>query len=420
MILAITYFDIGKYGLTVDKSVIICYTVIEVIIMPDLFDTAIVEKRNILNAVRSNSMTLQELRFFSIYLSKINPWDKSTRVVRFPLDDFRRIMGLGAGENIAHFRYTIRHILQQVVEVPNEKGTGYTAFQLFKQAEVAKDDNDEWYVEFDAHDKALPLMFDFKNKYFKYELWNALRLKSPNQVRMYEILKQYEGLGKRELTVKELRELIGIGKNEYSGRTGWSDFKKKVLDSCQQALKETTDICYTYERGKVGKGGKWLSVVFHIKKNKDYVDRLTLDEFIARQPKPEPIALDTVGEDGEFVGQTSFFDDDASELREDYAEYEDEDEKWARVYGSEMLAQLAEACQYEFDKDEMSVIFGLMRKLPIPRDRQTDDLQFGRKFWLEDLYNQFLVAARQAELYGEPIKHRHRYFCRMIENYDKF
>ena len=388
--------------------------------MPDLFDTAIVEKRNILNAVRSNSMTLQELRFFSIYLSKINPWDKSTRVVRFPLDDFRRIMGLGAGENIAHFRYTIRHILQQIVEVPNENGKGYTAFQLFKRAKIEKAENDEWYVEFDAHDDALPLMFDFKNKYFKYELWNALRLKSPNQVRMYEILKQYEGLGKRELTVKELRELIGIGKNEYSGRTGWSDFKKKVLDSCQQALKETTDICYTYERGKVGKGGKWLSVVFHIKKNKDYVDRLTLDEFIARQPKPEPIALDTVGEDGEFVGQTSFFDDDASELREDYAEYEDEDEKWARVYGSEMLAQLAEACQYEFDKDEMSVIFGLMRKLPIPRDRQTDDLQFGRKFWLEDLYNQFLVAARQAELYGEPIKHRHRYFCRMIENYDKF
>ena len=390
--------------------------------MPELFDTAIVEKRNILNAVRSNSMTLQELRFFSIYLSKINPWDKSTRVVRFPLDDFRRIMGLGAGENIAHFRYTIRHILQQVVEVPNEKGTGYTAFQLFKQAEVAKDDNDEWYVEFDAHDKALPLMFDFKNKYFKYELWNALRLKSPNQVRMYEILKQYEGLGKRELTVKELRELLGIGKNEYADRTGWSNFKKKVLDSCQQALKETTDICYTYERGKVGKGGKWLSVVFHIEKNKDYVDRLTLDEFIAQQPSPEPLAPapDTIGEDGEFFGQTSFFDDDAHDLSEDYSEYADEDEKWIRVYGSEMLAQLAEACQYEFDKNEMSVIFGLMRDLPIPRDRQTNDLHFGRVFWLKDLYNNFLVAVHQAELYGEPIKHRYRYFCRMIENYDKF
>ena len=302
--IAITDFDIGNYGQFLDKSVIICYTDVEVITMSELFNTAIVEKRNILNAVRSNNMTLQELRFFSIYLSKINPWDKSTRVVRFPLDDFRRIMGLGAGENIVHFRYTIRHILQQVVEVPNEKGAGYTAFQLFKRAKVEKNENDEWYVEFDAHDEALPLMFDFKNRYFKYELWNALRLKSPNQVRMYEILKQYEKSGKRELTVTELRELLGIGRNEYSGRTGWSDFKKKVLDSCQQALKETTDICYTYERGKTGKGGKWLSIVFHIYKNTDHVDQLTLDEFIEQQPEPETIAADQ----DEFEGQVSFFE----------------------------------------------------------------------------------------------------------------
>ena len=232
--------------------------------MSVLFETAIVEKRNVLNELRSNSMTLQELRLFSIYLSKINPSDKSTRVVRFPLDDFRRIMGIGADMNVPHFKNAVRGILQKIVEVPNESGSGYTAFQLFKRAKVEKNAQDEWYVEFDAHDEALPLMFEFKNRYFTYELWNALRLKSPNQVRMYEILKQYEGLGKRELAVTDLRELLGIGKKEYSGRTGWSDFKKYVLDSCQQALKESTDISYTYERGKVGRGGKWITIIFHI------------------------------------------------------------------------------------------------------------------------------------------------------------
>ena len=172
-----------------------------------VFETAIVEKRNVLNEIRNNNMSLQELRFFSIYLSKINPWDTSTRIVRFPLDDFRRIMELGFDMNITHFKLTVRHILQQIVEVPNEKGTGYTAFQLFKRAKVEKNEQDEWYVEFDAHDDALPLMFDFRNRYFKYELWNALRLKSPNQIRMYEILKQYENLGKREMEINELREL---------------------------------------------------------------------------------------------------------------------------------------------------------------------------------------------------------------------
>ena len=249
--------------------------------MSILYEKAIVQKRNVLNELRINNMTLQELRFFSIYLSKINPRDVSTRVVRFPLSDFQKIMELGTDMNISHFKLTVRRILQQIVEVPNDSGAGYRAFHLFKEAVIEKDENDEWYVEFDAHDKALPLMFEFKNKYFKYELWNALRLKSSNQIRMYEILKQYENIGKREISVTELREMLGIAKNEY-GR--WERFKVRVLDSCQQALKETTDICYTYKRGKVGRGGKWLTIVFYIKPNTQHTHPITLDEFIETQP----------------------------------------------------------------------------------------------------------------------------------------
>lgn len=48
-------------------------------------------------------------------------------------------------------------------------------------------------------------MFDFKERYFKYELWNALSLSSPNQIRMYEILKQYEKIGQRIIQLDELK-----------------------------------------------------------------------------------------------------------------------------------------------------------------------------------------------------------------------
>ncbi len=135
-----------------------------------LFNTAIVEKRNTLNEIRKNNMSLQELRFFSIYLSKINPRDISTRLVRFSLAEFQKIMDISS-DNINHFRLATRKLLQQVVEVPNERG-GYSAFQLFKECTVDKDIYGEWYMEIDAHDKALPLMFEFKEKYFTYELWN--------------------------------------------------------------------------------------------------------------------------------------------------------------------------------------------------------------------------------------------------------
>lgn len=318
--------------------------------MSKLYKKAIVQKRNILNEIRSNNMTLQELRFFSIYLSKINPQDVSTRVVRFPLSDFQKLMELGTDMNISHFKLTVRRILQQVVEVPNENKSGYRAFQLFKEAIIDKDENDEWYVEFDAHDKSLPLMFDFKNKYFKYELWNALRLKSPNQVRMYEILKQYEGLKKRELSVEELRELLGIAKNEYFGRTGWSDFKKKVLDSCQQALKETTDIFYTYERGKVGKGGKWLSIIFYIEKNTSYKDQITLEQFLEMQPKTEP---DYFNDQSKNLPEHLSFTDTYSDYEKDLI-FEDEYEPVN--YCSKLANLLDETCNNEFTPKQIRIL----------------------------------------------------------------
>ena len=52
----------------------------------------LVEKRNVLNQIRRNNMTLQELCLFSIYLSKINARDISTRIVKFSLKNLCKIM----------------------------------------------------------------------------------------------------------------------------------------------------------------------------------------------------------------------------------------------------------------------------------------------------------------------------------------
>ena len=241
--------------------------------MSDIFEKAIVQKQNILNEIRANNLTLQELRFFSIYLSKINSRDISTRTVKFKLTDFQKIMNFKELK-ISQLRSATDSLLTKLVHLPKESG-GYSTFQLFKKCDVDKDETGEWFVLIDAHDDALPLMFDFKDRYFKYELWNALRLKSANQIRMYEILKQYETIGKREIKVDDLRELLGIAPNEYPR---WDRFKDRVIDSCQQALKQFTDICYTYERGKTGTGGKWITIIFYISKNIEYDGQMTMLE----------------------------------------------------------------------------------------------------------------------------------------------
>jgi plasmid replication initiation protein len=297
---------------------------VEVIEMA-LKGTELVQKRNVINEIRANNMTMQELRFFSIYLSKINKSDISTRVVRFPMADFQKIMELGR-LNISHLKATTNSLLSKVVNVPSGTG-GYTGFQLFKRCKVDKDEkSDEWYVEIDAHDEALPLMFDFKNKFFSYRLWNALRLRSANQLRMYEILKQYEGKGERIIEVKELRELLGIGKGEYPR---WDNFKSRVLDGCQTALEEHTDIKFTYElHGRRGKGGKILALRFIISKNTEFVDQLTLEEFIDLQPEP---------------------DGDVIELEADVADSDMSSRYRERI---ELLRETAVQNQFSFEKTE--------------------------------------------------------------------
>ena len=340
--------------------------------MSEIFETAIVEKRNVLNELRTTLHTTQELRLFSIYLSKINPFDTNTRVVRFPLSDFQRIMNFGK-LNIAQLKASASGVLKAQVFIPKGNG-GFKGINLFETFEIDQDSGGSWYVEINATNAALPLMFDFKDRYFKYELWNALRLKAPSQIRMYEILKQYEKIGKREIEVKELQELLGVN------YTRWDRFKAKVLDSCQQALKDTTDICYTYERGKTGTGGKWLTIIFHIIKNDDYVDQLSLWEYMEQAAEQSGAAQEP---------QLELFDTDTEQ--------------------NESTAFFSDACDNEFTAAEIESFISIISTIDLPEHEL--GIQFARHHFLLEQYKKLKAIAERKE-----IKNRYSYFYTMIQS----
>lgn len=238
--------------------------------------THIVTKCNTLNQVYASNMTLQQCRFLSIYLSKIDNTKPETRIVRFPLEDFQKIMEQPSRLNMKQIKETTDSLLRQIMTVPNIHG-GYDSFQFFKRCRVAYDEKHKPYVEIDAHDEALPLFFGFRDKYFKYRLWNTLSLKSVNQVRMYELLKEYQGLKYREFTLEDLRKKLGIKKDEYPRFT---NFKTRVLDSCKKALERYTDICFDYKIIERGQSGKVIKLGFSITENTNCNVNLSPEEFI--------------------------------------------------------------------------------------------------------------------------------------------
>lgn len=182
-------------------------------------------------------------------------------------------------------------------------------------------------------------MFDFKERYFTYELWNVLRLKSANQLRMYEILKQYEHIGKRKISLKELRELLCIDPKEYPR---WERFKTRVLDACQKALAEHTDLTFTYE--PIRTGHKFTAVTFFIQKNENYVDHLKLEDYI--NTTTGEVVLESP-ERKEWIPLDPDTEDDTAE----------------EIYGSEEMTFLAQACDYEFSPAEVRVLFDYLLEI---------------------------------------------------------
>ena len=326
----------------------------------------LIEKRNVLNEIRANGMTLQELRFFSIYLAKINARDTSTRRVKFSFNDFQKIMELGR-LNLVQLCHTVDGLLRHIVGITLEDGT-HTRFQLFKKAVIYPDAVSGLCVEIDAHDDALPLMFEFKEKYFTYELWNALRLKSSNQIRMYEILKQYERIGQRTLEIGKLREMLGIEKNEHPR---YNNFRTRVLDACQEALAMYTDIRFTFEpTGKKGPGGKIKALKFKIDKNENHVDKLSLSEFIREEEITDALSDDS---DPENYEEESYFE-------------------------QEIYPFMSEACENEFGQFEIQVLYNLIIKIIPYRVGQAREYQLELYDYLKRKYDELKWRASRSEI----------------------
>lgn len=382
----------------VDKCRQVVYNKTEVIIMTKISGTEIVEKRNILNEIRQNNMTLQQLRFFSIYLAKINARDLSTKTVRFSLSDFQKIMGIGR-MNIQHFKKVVDSLLSNIIHIPNKSG-GLSSFTLFNDCLLDKNEKGEWYVEISANDKALPLMFDFKSHYFTYQLWNALQLKSATQIRMYEILKQYESIGKREIEISELRELLGITSKEYSR---FSNFRVRVLDSCQQALSKNTDISFVYEKGKSGNRGKWLTIIFYIKKNEHYVDHLSLKDFIDLQPEPQ-IIENVIIENDKFLEENH----SKTEQKQENIFFDEDELVSNKEWENPNMTLYLSALNNEFSKLETSILVGIIDTKQLP-----DDV-YGVSSAIYKYLGQKYLELKYQEQFRQ-IKNRFKYLKRMIE-----
>ena len=223
----------------------------------------IVEKSNILNTLSCHSFGLTELRFFCMYLSKLNAREKQ-RTVEIPISDFENFFNCKI--NTTEFTKKIEKIASRTIKVTENNNmmvlTLYSAFCWSNSAPNT--------LKIICNDMILPYIFELQKNYTAYRLKNISKLNSVQKIRLYEIMKQYEKIKTITIVLEELKSMMCNNVN--------SDFKHFRYEALEPAIKdinEYTDLTVKYE--KILKCRKCVALKFFIE-SKSEKERLVETE----------------------------------------------------------------------------------------------------------------------------------------------
>jgi len=228
----------------------------------------LVEKSNILNTLRCPDMSLTELRFFCLYLSKLNAREPENRTIIIPIEEFEEMFETKLNTTI--FKQKIKRVLSQSAEIKTDgEVTEINLYSKFKWKE-----EDCKYVEVTCNYDVVPYLFELQKNYTTYMIGNIAKLTSVSKIRLYEIAKQYEKMSSIKLPLEELQEMMcsQVG-------TEFPFFNRDTLKPAIKDINRYTDVEISYD--KVLSCRKVVALNLHIKsKVKKVIDSKFKKELI--------------------------------------------------------------------------------------------------------------------------------------------
>ncbi len=218
-------------------------------------ETRLIVKSNYLIEA-SYRLSLQEQRLILLMVSKIKPEDRNFHVYQIAIKDFNRIVDIKGEASYHRTKELTKKLLERSLQIKKDKST--LQITWLSSAEYFEG---KGYVELSFDPKLKPYLLKLKEFFTRYRLKHVIRLKSSYSIKLYELLKQYEHLGKRKFTLDELRYKLGLMPDEYPL---YANFKQKILNRVQAELNAHTDLSFSTIEKKHGR--KVVGILFVISK----------------------------------------------------------------------------------------------------------------------------------------------------------
>lgn len=193
-----------------------------------------------------------QVRILAKLASMIRIDDEDFKLYEFQAKDLLKELKIGE-ENYTVLRSAIDGFFGKPINIIKVKSN--LVLNLLSSAEYFPDGR----IELEYSPKMKPMLLRLKENFTKYDAETFMSLRSKYGQRLYELCKQYEAVGKREIEIEFLRKIFYL-QDKYKK---YGDFKKRIIEPAVQEINDKTDIKVSYKEYKHGK--RVHSLCFKIK-----------------------------------------------------------------------------------------------------------------------------------------------------------
>ena len=189
-------------------------------------------------------LTLQEKRLILWLIQAIGKDDIDFKKYHLKITDFAEMMELNPKTQYKEMRRVTKALINRSIEIEDKETN--TLMQMAWLC-FARWEHKKGLCSLEFHPELKPYLLQLKGHFTKIGFADLLNLKSAYSVRIFELLMQYEYYGKRNISIHDLRSLLGIHKEEYPF---YANFKQRIIDKARYEINAKTEYEIDYEEIK--------------------------------------------------------------------------------------------------------------------------------------------------------------------------
>lgn len=166
-------------------------------------ESGLIVKHNELIQARYD-LTLNEQKIILYAVSQLDRDKEKFNILSINIREFFELLGT-TQERYTEIREIVRELRKKEIIINTDERELIIGW--LSSIDYLKD---EGIIELEFSEKLIPYLLQLKKRFTRYELKNILYLKNKHSIRIYELLKQYEKIGKREFELEEFKKLLMI------------------------------------------------------------------------------------------------------------------------------------------------------------------------------------------------------------------